>query len=322
MTWLLIPAALAALLALALLAAYAYTARVARQVEQGLPPDGRFVDVPGARLHVVERGPQHAPPLLLVHGLAGQLRHFTYGVMDRLATQYRVVAVDRPGSGYSQRLGGAGADLATQADAIAALIVQLQLERPLVVGHSLGGALSLTLAQRHPQRVAALALVAPLVTLPSGSPKAFRGLEMRSGWLRRLVAWTLAVPASIRQRDAILGLVFGPEPVPADFPTRGGGLLALRPSHVIAASEDLVALPDTLPALEQRQAEISAPIAVLYGREDRILDPAVQGAALAARQPSAELTLVAGGHMLPVTQPELTARFIAEAAQRAGLRPA
>lgn len=307
------------LLLVALGAAYLFTVRVARQVEQALPPAGRFVDVPGARLHVVEAGPPDAPVLLLVHGLAGQLCHFRCGVMERLATQYRVVAVDRPGSGYSQRLGGAPADLATQSDAMAALISTLHLGCPLVVGHSLGGALALTLAVRHPQKVAALVLVAPLVTLPEGSPAAFRGLEMRAAWLRRLVAWTLAAPLSIRRRDAILGLVFGPEPVPAEFATRGGGLLALRPSHVIAASEDLVALPDALPALTARFGEIGVPISMLYGLGDRILDPAVQPAALLACQPAMVLTQVNGGHMLPVTQPALTASFIAEAAARAGL---
>ena len=70
-----------------------------------MPPIGRFVDLPGARLHVVERG--QGPALLLVHGLAGQLRHFTYDIVDRLAAHYRVVALDRPGSAYSIRTPGA-----------------------------------------------------------------------------------------------------------------------------------------------------------------------------------------------------------------------
>jgi hypothetical protein len=52
-----------------------FTARTVRKVETALPPAGRFVEVPGARLHVVERG--SGPVSLLVHGLAGQLGHFT-----------------------------------------------------------------------------------------------------------------------------------------------------------------------------------------------------------------------------------------------------
>ncbi|MGO4870760.1 MAG: alpha/beta fold hydrolase [Roseiarcus sp.] len=291
-----------------------FTARIARRVERELPPAGRFIDVPGARLHVVERG--QGPALLLVHGLAGQLGNFTYGVFDRLAEQFHVVAVDRPGSGYSQRAPGASAALGAQADALVALIEALELGRPVVVGHSLGGALALALAQRRPDRVAGLALVAPL-THPAPVPTAFKGLMIASPWLRALAAWTVAAPANLVMRDKMLGLVFAPEPVPADFATRGGGLLALRPSHFIAASEDLAAIPQDLPAMTQRYGAMTLPVSILYGRSDHILDPHEQGEALAAELPGATLTLVDGGHMLPVTQPDLTARFIRDAAARA-----
>ena len=84
-----------------------FTWRTVRRVEAAVPPVGRFIDLPGARLHVVERG--QGPALLLVHGLAGQLRHFTYDIVERLAINHRVVAVDRPGSGYSIRTPGASA---------------------------------------------------------------------------------------------------------------------------------------------------------------------------------------------------------------------
>lgn len=291
-----------------------FTARMARRVEQALPPAGRFVDVSGARLHVVERG--EGPALLLVHGLGGQLGNFTYGIVDRLAGRCRVVAVDLPGSGYSQRAPGASAALSAQADALAALIETLGLDRPVVVGHSLGGAVALALAQRRPERVAGLALVAPL-TRPTPVPAPFWGLMIASPRLRALVAWTLAAPANLAMRKAMLARVFAPEPVPPDFATRGGALLTLRPSHFIAASEDLAAIPQDLPAMTLRYSAMRLPVSVLFGRGDRILDPREQGEGLAAELPGATLTLVEGGHMLPVTQPELTAQFIRDAAARA-----
>jgi len=291
-----------------------YTARTVRKIEAAMPPTGSFIDLPGARLHYVERGKGQS--ILLVHGLAGQLRHFTYGVMDRLATDFRVVAVDRPGSGYSRRPAVAAAGLYAQADVLAALIDKLQLGRPLVVGHSLGGALALALAQRHPQRVAGLALVAPLTHMLQDVSPAFKGLAITRPWLRKFVAWTVAVPVSIARREEILGLVFGPDAVPRDYATRGGGLLALRTSHVIAASTDLVAIAENLPEMMQRYAAMRLPVNILFGRGDRILDPQGQGEALAALIPGAQLTLVDGGHMLPLTAPERTARFIRDAAAR------
>jgi pimeloyl-ACP methyl ester carboxylesterase len=295
------------------------TLRTARRVEAALPPAGDFVEVPGARLHVVERG--RGPALLLVHGLAGQLGNFTYGVVDRLADSFRVVAVDRPGSGYSVRAKGASAGLIEQADALAALIDRRGLGRPLVVGHSLGGALALALAQRHPAKVSGLALVAPLTQVVPTIPPAFRGLMIAAPWLQSLVAWTLATPVGIARREELMAMIFGPEPVPADFATRGGGLLSLRPSHFISACADLVALADDLPRISAGYSAMHLPVSVLYGRQDGILDPRVQGESLAAVLPGASLELVEGGHMLPVTAPDRTTRFIREAAARAQAAP-
>jgi len=111
--------------------------------------------------------------------------------------------------------------------------------------------------------------------------------------------------------------VFDPEDVPRDYDTRGGGLLALRPTHFISASADLAAVPEDLPGMIQRYGTMQVPVSIIYGRSDRILNPHDQGEALAAKLPGAQLTLVDGGHMLPLTAPERTAQFIREAAARA-----
>jgi pimeloyl-ACP methyl ester carboxylesterase len=311
MTWLLAVAGLALLVIAALVL---FTEVTVRRVEAALPPRGRFVDMPGGRLHVVERG--QGPALLLVHGLAGQLCHFTYDLVDRLAEQYRVVAVDRPGSGYSLREPGASAALSAQADMLSALIERLQLGRPLLVGHSMGGAVALVLAQRHPERVSGLALIAPLTHPVQEVHSAFNGLKIARPWVRRVAAWTLAVPLSIVRRGEVLRVLFHPEAVPSDFATRGGGLLSLRPSHFQAACADLVAIPQDLPGMVQGYGAMRLPVSILYGRGDRILDPQEQGDVLAAKLPGAMLTMVEGGHMLPITMPERCAQFIREAAAR------
>jgi pimeloyl-ACP methyl ester carboxylesterase len=292
-----------------------FTFLTSRRVETALPPAGNFIDVPGARLHLVERG--EGPPILMVHGLAGQLGDITYAVVDLLAAHYRVVAVDRPGSGYSVRATGASASLMAQADAMSALIDALQLGRPLVVGHSFGAAVALALAQRHPERVAGLALVAPLSHPVDSVPAPFRGLQIEWPWLRALVGWTMATPANLLGRGAVLRFVFAPDGVPPDFDTRAGNLLGLRPSSYIAASADTVAARDDLPAMARRYGAMKLPVSILFGRGDRILRPRDQGEALAAAIPGAELTLVEGGHMLPITAPRRTADFIREAAARA-----
>ena len=292
-----------------------FTALRARQVEKILPPLGRFIEVDGARIHYLDEG--SGPPLLLIHGLAGQMRHFTYSLLDRLKSDYRVVILDRPGSGYSTRPPRASAAISAQARTIARFAKALGLERPLVVGHSLGGAIALSLALNHEEQVAGLALLAPLTHPQENVPPVFQGLVVRSRLLRWLMAWTVATPLSIRNGKMVLKTVFDPQAVPADFATRGGGLLTLRPSSYISASCDIVAAEEDLDDMPARYESLTVPVGILFGAGDRLLDPAAHGEALAKKLPDADFELIeGGGHMIPLLSAERCAKFIARVAQR------
>lgn len=293
-----------------------FTRRVATNVETKIPVAGKFADVAGARLHYVQRGETRADqlPIVMLHGLAGHLHHFNFALVDELAKDTRVLAIDRPGSGYSTRDYGKVTKLTEQADAVIALLDQLGITRAVFVGHSLGGALSLTIAIRHPTRVAGLTLIAPLTHISDRLSPVFRGIAVKGRAARVLIAHLLATPMYIMNRQKIMPQIFGPESVPSGYATRGGGLLTLRPSQYIGASGDLGAVPEIMPGIEARYEELNRPdappIDLLYGREDRILDYRVQGEGFAARVPACRLTLVSGGHMLPLTQPALCAATI------------
>lgn len=284
-----------------------FSARVARKAEEAVPMDGRIVEAGAYRLHVAEEG--KGKPLLLIHGLSAQLRSFGRPMIDELAKNHRVIRVDRPGSGYSPPLPSGSQHLSDQADAIAALIDTLGLEQPVLVGHSLGGALSLHVAERHPGKVAALALIAPATQPVAEVPEVFRGLMIPPN-LMPLVARTLAVPLGLATRNAVLRAVFAPEPVPADFDVEGGGALAIRPGNIEAASADLRQAQADAERMVARYGELNLPVAILYGREDSILDYRLHGERTAGQIPNAKLTLVDGGHMLPYTQPLETALWV------------
>jgi pimeloyl-ACP methyl ester carboxylesterase len=239
-------------------------------------------------------------------------------MVDDLARDYRVIRVDRPGSGYSPRSAGTSARLRVQAETVAEFIRVLKLGRPLIVGHSLGGALALALALNHPDVVGGLALVAPLTQVQEidDVPPVFKPLVIRSPALRRTVAWTLATPMGMRKAEEALREVFAPEPVPADFGTEGGGLLAMRPSNFYASSSDLVDLEGELEGMVGRYPTLSVPVSILYAPGDNLLDSRLHGERTASEIPGAEIELVEGGHMLPFTQPELTAAFVRRAAAR------
>ena len=309
----------AALVLVAVLAAVGFTAWTARKIRAVLPPKGRFVDVPGARLHVREAGPDaigdDLPPVVMIHGLAGQSAHFSYGIMPRLKGVLRMAALDRPGCGHSTRAAGTGADLPTQAGHVADLIDRLGLGKVLVVGHSLGGAVALALALDYPDKVAGLVLLAPLTHIQDDAPAVFEGLTIASPLWRRILAWTLVTPLSIKRGPATVKEVFAPDPAPGDFPTRGGALLGLRPSAFLGASADLQALPAALPAQEARYGELRMPVHMLYGRGDRLLDWRRSGQGLADKVAHARFDLVDGGHMLPITHADRCAELILAAAR-------
>lgn len=295
-------------IAFALLAPIAFTFFIARRVTKGFPPEGRFIDVGADRVHYTDRG--QGPAIVFVHGLCGNLRNFAYLDMDRLARSHRVIVIDRPGAGRSVRGADSPANIYAQARMVAQCIEKLGLDKPVLVGHSLGGAISLAVGLNHPHVVRRLALIAPLTHAESAPPGAFGGLVLPSPLVRRLVSWTLAIPLSIINSRKAIAAVFAPETMPRDFPFKGGGLLGLRPHVFYAASSDLVSAPEDLPDMERRYASMTVPVDVLYGRGDRILNVKRQGEALKQKLDRVNLRIIDGGHMLPVTQPALTTDWV------------
>ena len=283
-----------------------------KKAEQLLPPAGTFAQLGSTRLHYVDQG--QGPVIVMIHGLAGNLQNFTYGVASPLAQTHRVICVDRPGCGYSKRASNADASLEAQADTIVSLLDHLQIESAVFVGHSLGGAISLAAAQRHPERVKSLDLIAPLTHLPDAPSPAFKALDVPSPVLRSILGWTLAIPGTLYRMSLSLKIIFGPEKAPADFAIRGGGILSLKPQTFISASSDLQNVSWSMPAIEEAYANMKTPVYVLFAKEDRILDCKQNGEDLTSRIPRTHLTLVSGGHMLPVTQVERCVQFIQGAA--------
>jgi pimeloyl-ACP methyl ester carboxylesterase len=288
----------------------------ARRVERQNPPRGRFLRVRDADLHYVDAG--SGPPVVIIHGLDGQVGDFTYSLVERLADDHRVIVLERPGSGHSTQPTDALASIREQARTVAAFIGALGLEAPLVMGHSFGGAVALALALDHPEAVGALALVAPLTCPEIRIPKIFKPLAIRSRALRKLFAHTLAVPLSMVCSETMLDEIFGPEHAPMDYAVKAGQDLSLRPKSFYTSSTDLTAANDDLPRMVARYKQLKLPVGVLYGSEDRVLDHRVHGLALTDLIEHLELDLVPGGHMLPVTQPDTTAAFVRRMASRIG----
>src|SRR5712675_2499281 len=117
-----------------------------------------FVTVDGIRVHYIESGT--GPTVVMSHGNAGSVEDFKFGVMDLLASDYRVVAIDRPGHGGSDRPPGK-VTVEAQATLLHHTLLRLGVHEPMLVGHSWGASLALAYALHYPGDVSAIVLLAP-----------------------------------------------------------------------------------------------------------------------------------------------------------------
>ena len=283
---------------------------IARKIDAALPAQGHWIDVTGGRIHYVEMGPKDAegPPVVMIHGILAQLRHFSYALADRIATDHRVILVDRPGWGHST-ITGKRPGIGVQADMIAEALDTLGVEKPLIVGHSMGGAVSLALALRHPGLPRGLALIAPYTQPVEKVVDTFRSLLVPER-LRPIIAWTLSIPLGIKTGKKKAAQAFSPDPVPADFGLRGGGMLALKPASFQSGAFEIAIANAEMQAQAPRYREIGVPVAILYGRGDYLLEPQLHGETTAAAIPGCRLTLVEGGHMLLVCHVDTTEEWL------------
>jgi pimeloyl-ACP methyl ester carboxylesterase len=288
------------------------TQLASRWIEGRIPRDGAVLTIDGTDMHYLDRG--QGRPIVLIHGLSGQMRNFATGLVDQLAANHRVVLIDRPGSGYSAPLADGTNTLAGQAEVIAGLIETLDLDAPLIVGHSLGGAVALTLALDHPDAVGALALIAPASQPSDATSSASSAMSIQSDTLRRFVSLTFATPLGMLIFDGSAKSVFAPESMPEDFGTIGGSLLSIRPHSYFSAGGDMVAARAALPTMVASYPSLQMPVAILFGRADQVLDPAIHGTLLRDAVTGATLTQIQGGHMIVFTAPDAVAGWILDQA--------
>ncbi|RWM29334.1 alpha/beta hydrolase [Mesorhizobium sp.] len=292
------------------------TWRIAARAERLVPACGKFVEFDGNRIHYVEEG--EGRPIVFLHGLGAQLHHFRHTLFGHFGAGYRLIALDRPGSGYSVRAGGASGRLPEQAEVVRRFIGELGLERPLIVGHSLGGAIALALAVGHPAAISGIALLAPLTHLEERVRQKFDLLYIPSRLWRRVIAYTVAIPASLKYAEPTMKFIFAPQTVPEDYMIAGGGWLGLRPTHFHATSTDVVAVEEDLGRLERHYGEIAVPAGILFGTEDRVIGIATHGEPMLDKIKGLDFERIDGlGHMPQFAEPERVVAFIQRIAARA-----
>ncbi|HYX00607.1 MAG TPA: alpha/beta hydrolase [Reyranella sp.] len=118
----------------------------------------KFVDVGGVRAHVRDQGNRDGIPVVLVHGSMGSL-HMWEGWVRELGKQARLISFDLPGHGLTGAWPRDEYTVEAYADFLEVLVDALNLDRFVLVGHSLGGAVAWSFAATRPERVSQLVLV-------------------------------------------------------------------------------------------------------------------------------------------------------------------
>jgi pimeloyl-ACP methyl ester carboxylesterase len=283
----------------------AYSASRAARIGDLHPPVGRFANVDGGRLHYVEAGPRSAQPVLLLHGNSGNLNDLMLALGEPLSKDLRLVAVDRPGHGWSQPLSSHDAEpVEAQARYIVGLLDELNIDKAIVVGHSWSGALALTLALDYPDRVAGLALLAPASHPWSGGIPWYQTLASLPVF-GQLFTDTVVLPFGELVMEPSVRAAFAPQALPDDYVERAGTELVLRPAEFRANARDLAELYDHVAAEAPRYSEIAVPTVIITGTEDRKVSPRLNSKRLADEIASSRLVELDGvGHMPHFAAPE------------------
>lgn len=276
-------------------------------------PEGRTVDLGAERsLHVVQAG--KGPDLVLLHGALATHVDWIGGPIEALARRFRVTAIDRPGHGLSRRprFSGTPRDQAAQiADGLDALGVR----RSIVLGHSMGGLVSLALAERFPERVAALVLLAPIAfpeaRLLEHSLLAPRATPVVGPFFSAVGEATIDRPVlKVVQR-----LMWAPQPVPPGWEERYPYEHVLTTDAMVKEGEETTAILPFAPAGIIDLAAVTAPVRIVTGTADRIVDPNRHARPLAAALRDSRLTEIEGiGHMVHQAAPDSVLEAVREAA--------
>lgn len=259
--------------------------------------DGTFVDIGDLAIYFVEQG--EGVPVLYVHGNVASSRFYAR-VME--VPGARTVALDLPNFGRSKPLPGEP-DLDRYADVVADFIRARGLDRPVLVGHSLGGGVAMSLAARHPGLVRALVLVDSASPSGLATPRERHPVIELMRTNRAVLTQALRAVVPTLEDDAF-------------FET-------LVDEATLMAAPAWVGHAEALTRFDYRgrTSDFTAPVLVAWGRRDVVITEAM-ARETAAAFPDASLVIFEDvGHSPMVEDPERFVALIADLIRTRRLSP-
>jgi pimeloyl-ACP methyl ester carboxylesterase len=264
-------------------------------------PTDAYLDVDNTRMRYVDAGA--GPAVVMIHGNAGSVDDWDFNSMAQLCHEHRLIAIDRPGHGKSDRPGGKAATLHYQAKLVHDTLAQLGVMHPVLVGHSWGGSLALAYAIDYPNELSAIVLLAPAAYPDKGGDQFMRAI-LKTPVIgdATLTVGRILFGKSILKKE--LNKAFYPDSVPEDY-LRYASSSWLHHKQVRATLEDEWGLNKDLEKTSQRYPEIRIPVVIVTGDHDKIVSAKDNAYRLKRSIAQSQLIeLKNTGHQVPQTHPE------------------
>ena len=287
---------------------------------------GRLVDLPTGVLHVRETtnpaggaGPDTREPAVMVHGLGGAATNWT-DLMGLLADRLHCIAPDLPGFGWSPPPRDGDYSVRAHARALTALLESVGDGRPVhLLGNSLGGTVAMVVAATRPQLVRTLTLVSPALPVLRPRLTNVHLPALAVPWAGQRLARRLGrFPVEQRVRATLALCYADPSRVPPQRveeamteATRRAGLEHDGEAMLLSLRSLMSAYlrPGTWP-LWRLAEHVDAPTLLVYGLQDRLVDPRTATRAAKAIRGSRLVVVPDSGHVTQMEHPELVAREV------------
>ena len=255
-------------------------------------PLAQFIEVDGFKVRFVQQG--QGPDIVLVHGFCESIVTWRL-IFNQLAQQYRVTALDLPGFGFSSKYPDKNYDLDTQAHRMWVFLDNMKLDRPHLVGHSMGAAIVAWMAKSNPKKIGKVALLAPAV-----NRAAMRFHPLATQWLGSMVKPFMVTPALIRQIYLKLCVVAPPADLDEVLPEFYRPFQRSPESMTIATKHSWLLYDKRLPA---DLAKLNCLMLVMAGEDDQVVKlPLIEE--FLRLNPAAQLVVLSKtGHQIHEEQP-------------------
>ena len=283
---------------------YGYTQYSAIQIEKQHPPVGQFKIINNIKLHYQIIG--HGPLVVLLHSQPSNQQQFNK-LKNTLQNSYTVISVDRPGMGYSDPVKDVSPKrLELQAQLIRELIKSITDEKPILVGHSYGGALALSYAIQYEDEIEGL-LVINTASHPWKKSKPWLPFRIISNPIYgKLFTNTYAMIYGKMTIEASADSNFPNKKAPTNYINDTSSELTLRPKNLQSYTYDAINLRDALELQHRFYNHLTIPVTIMAGKGDSVTPNKIHSYQLNSDIKHSKLVnLDSVAHSIPELRPDL-----------------